>query len=204
MASKTAICNLALSHLGIAKEIANIETEISNEASACRRFFDTTNEETLADFPWPFATRFRVLALLFERPAETGGEWGFSYRFPSDAFRIRRVLSGIRNDNRQTRVSYRVAQDDTAKIIYTDQRDAIVEYTLRQTNTELFTADYTIAFSYLLAHYIGPRLTGGDPTKIKERMFALYKVQIEKSQDSSLNEEQADEEPESEMVRLRE
>ena len=56
MSSKTVICNLSLSHLGISKEISNIDTERSAAAEACRRWFNLARDETFRDFNWPFAT----------------------------------------------------------------------------------------------------------------------------------------------------
>jgi len=55
MSSKTEISNMALSHLGVGYEIQNIETEQSQEATACRRYYDIALQTTLTDYPWPFA-----------------------------------------------------------------------------------------------------------------------------------------------------
>ena len=63
MSSKTEIANLAISHLGIGKEIANVETEQSQEAKACRRYFDMAKKITLGDVDWTFATKFATLNL---------------------------------------------------------------------------------------------------------------------------------------------
>ena len=48
MASSTEIANLALSHLGNGTEIADLETERSSEASACRRFYDVALAQVLS------------------------------------------------------------------------------------------------------------------------------------------------------------
>ena len=92
MASKTEIGNLALSHIGIGKEVANIETEQSAEASALRRVYDTALRKTLRDFNWPFARVIADLGLIEEDPTD---EWDFSYRVPSDCVSFRRIPSGV-------------------------------------------------------------------------------------------------------------
>jgi len=64
--SVTDICNMALSHLGIGKELANMETDTGENASACRRFYENCRDNMLSDFPWPFATVTTDLGLVEE------------------------------------------------------------------------------------------------------------------------------------------
>src|SRR5665648_440114 len=97
MSSATEICNMALGHLASGKEIANLETERSAEAIACRRFFDSARDAVLRDFSWPFATKIKALSLIEEDP---NSEWAYSYRYPTDCLNFRRILSGTRTDTR--------------------------------------------------------------------------------------------------------
>lgn len=201
MASATEICNIALSHLNIGKEIANVETEQSQEAAACRRFYEAALTATLRDFSWPFATRIVALALIEEDPND---EWQYSYRYPVDCVRVRRVLSGVRDDNRQTRSQYKIAQDDAGLIIYSDQDDAEIEYTKDETDPQKFPSDFTLAFSFRLAHYIAPRLTKGDPFNLGEKALKLYAFELSKAQANAVNEEQVSQPAEAEIIRGRE
>lgn len=201
MASKTEIFNMALSHLAVGKEVSNLETEQSEEARVGRRFYDTALRATLSDFNWPFATRIVALALIEEEP---NSEWAFSYRYPSDCLNIRRVLSGIRNDNRQTRAPYKMAGDDTGTIIFMDEEDAQIEYTKYIDNPLIYPADFTLALSYYLAAMAAPRLTGGDQFKLGDKALRMYAGELRRAEARAGNEEQAEEEPESEFVRARE
>jgi len=124
MASKTEICNLAIGHLGTGKLIADFTTEQSAEAKACRRFYDPTLETTIRDVSPTFARKFVTLALVEETPTT---EWDYSYRYPNDILKVRRILSGTRNDSRQSKVSYIEGFDNTGKLIYTDAADAVIE-----------------------------------------------------------------------------
>jgi len=99
MESDTALCNLAISHLGSSSEIANVETERSKEAAACRRFLSDTKREAFRDLKPPFATVIETLSLVEEDP---NSEWSFSYRYPTDCSFFLRILSGTRNDSRQS------------------------------------------------------------------------------------------------------
>lgn len=195
------ICNLALSHLGIGKEIANLATERSQEANACRAFFNVCRDETLNDADWPFATKFIDLGLVEEDPTD---EWGFSYRYPSDCVKFRRIISGSRNDTRDTRVPYKIGKDSDGRLIYVDKEDAAAEYTERVEDPLFFSADFVIALSFKLAGYIAPRVTAGDPFKLRQQAMELYVYEISKAQANAFNEQQDERVPESEFINARE
>lgn len=191
---------MAISHLGIGKEIANVDTEQSEEASACRRFFDMARDAALGDLSWGFATKEATLNLIEENPTE---EWSYSYRYPVDCINLRRIKSGLRNDTQSSRVAFKLVKDDSGQLIYTDQADAEVEYTVKVTDPSFYTAEFSLALSFMLASYIAPRLTGGDPFKIKQEMLDQYDVEMGKAKKKNMNEETQELQPESELIRVR-
>jgi len=199
MSSQIHICNMALSHIGIGKEIATL-IEKSEEANACNRFYETTVKQVFRDYPWPFSTKIAALGLLEENPND---EWLFSYAYPSDCLNARRILSGIRSDTRQSRSPFEVSFSDSAKIIFSDQIDAELKYTLFNDDPITYPSDFQFTVSYLLAALIAPRLTGGDRNKLGVRSYQNYLVQRSISMANSSNESQVDEEPESEFIRAR-
>lgn len=201
MLSDTAICNMALSHLGVGQSIANLETEKSQEAEACRVFFDVTRDAILRDFKWPHATKIQALELIEEDPND---EWAYSYSVPTNCLSFKRILSGERNDTRQSRVPYRMVQDASRFVIFTDQEDAIGEWVYLNEDFSHSPADFALAFSFRLAAYIAPRLTAGDPYKLGDRAMRLYQFEVGKAQSNAANEEQVEQEPQSEFIRERE
>lgn len=200
MASKIEICNLALTHLGVGKEIANLETEASEAAEACNRVYDLSRQETLRDFNWPFATRFVALALVEENPTT---EWAYSYRYPSDCLKIKRILSGLRNDNRQSRIPYKIIGDNSGSLIYCDEKLAECEYTFNEEDPAKYPVDFIMALSFRVGYYIASRLTKGDPFKLKDYCLQMYQATISKAARNSFNEQQDEEEVESEFIRSR-
>lgn len=200
MASKTGICNMALSHLGIGKELANVDTDTDAASAACRRYFDDCRDAILRDFAWPFATKIAALDLIEEDP---NAEWAFSYRYPTDCLEVRKLLSGVRNDTRQTRVVFKGGQDASGRILFTDKQNAEAEYTVRTTDPQFFSSDFILSFSFRLAGYIAPRVTGGDPFKLGERALRLYEIEIDKARANAANEEETQEPPQAEWVRNR-
>lgn len=199
MASKTEICNMALSHISN-KEIADYDTEQSEEGRTCRIFYPTALTATLRDFYWPFATRTKALSLVASNPTP---EWQYSYRYPSDCVDIKRILSGYRNDTRQSRVPFIISNDDTGSLILTDMAEAKAEYTVNNVSTERFPPDFLLGLSYRLAHFLVPRMTSGDPFKMKSEILALYDKEIAKAKANARNEGQFDEDPASEFERIR-
>lgn len=191
---------MALSHLGIDKPIGNLVTEQSSEANTMRTFYDIARDKALKEGPWPFSTRFATLSLVEEEPTT---EWGFSYRYPSNCLDIHRILSGIRNDSRQSRAPYKIGADDAGKLIYTDEEDAEIEYTAKNDDPSTYTDEFELAFSYLLASLGAPRLTSGDQFTLGERAFRLYQFEIGTAIANASNEEQPDEEVEAESIRAR-
>jgi len=200
MSSKTEIANMAISHLGIGKEIANLETEQSSEASACRRFYDSARKAVLGDIYWSFATKFATLNLIESSPND---EWDYSYRYPTDCLDFRRILSGMRQDTANSRIIYKLGQDTSGRLIYTDQENAEAEYTVNVEDPGLFTEEFILALSFRLASYIAPRITGGDPFKMKEEMLGQYEIELGKAKKKNLNEENLDRIPQSEFITTR-
>lgn len=201
MASKTDISNMALGHIGVSKTISNVDTDSSKEARAIRTYYEVALQDTLSDLDWPFARSFKTLTLVEEDPTD---EWAYSYSYPSDAVKIRKIYSGVRNDTRDSRVPFNIYTGAASKLIYTDQASAKVKYTKEISDTSLFDPTFVLAFSYKLAYYVIPTLSGGDPFKMKREIANDYELHIDRAERNVLNEEQADKEPESSLIRARE
>lgn len=199
--SSTEICNFALLHLGQSKRIANLTTEQSKEAGIFRTFYETVRDLVLRDYNWPFATKIADLGLVEENPND---EWAYSYRYPSDALMIRRILSGVRNDARNTKVAYKIGKDAQGLLIFCDLEEAQLEYTEMVSDVSYFPDDFAMALSYRLAYYAAPAITNGDPFQMQGRMMQMYNGEISKATANSFNEEQPDELPDSEFIRFRE
>lgn len=195
-----AICNMALRHCGVSTEIANLTTENSEAANACRRFYEITRDAVLRDFEWPFATRFVALALLSTNPSD---EWEYAYRYPTDCLKFRRIESGNRLDTEQTLTKYRVASDDEGLVLLTDKEDAVAEYTVRAENAGIYHPDFALALSYRLAMEIAPSITAGDPFNLVQKIAALYLDALQVAQANAGNEEKDEEERTSEWERAR-
>ncbi len=203
MASKTEICNIALSHIGVGKEIANIDTEKSEEASACRRLYDLMRDATLKDFNWPFASKVADLSLIEQFDEDDRQEWKYSYRYPSDCLEVRKILGTSRIAPNQNKLPIKILKDDAARIIYSDQESAKLEYTARVVDPSFYPPDFILALSLRIAAYVAPRLAKGDPFGLRKQALDLYNIELSRAKAASANEEQRDELPYSEFERGR-
>jgi hypothetical protein len=91
IAASTRIINQALSRIGVSKQIGNIVTEQSNEANVARLHYSDDVDQTLRDFPWPFATHYATLARIAGPSPVASPDWLYSYRRPSDCVFERRI-----------------------------------------------------------------------------------------------------------------
>jgi len=200
--SKTEIVNLALSHLGVATVIANFDSDQGPEAATARVFYNLARKNVLRDINWPFARRDNIsLALIEEFSSDE--EYKYSYTYPANCLKFIRVLSDIRTDNRQSRVTFKISSSGTSKILYTDRETAKCEYIFDEENTLLFPIDFDLCLSYKLAAFMAPRLTAGDPFKLGPKANENYLIELSIAAANSSNEEQPDEEVESEFQRDR-
>lgn len=192
ISSKTDAANLALGNLGVSKEIANIDSENSAEAIACRRFFDTAVGAVLRDFDWPFARTSATLSLVASDPTV---EWDYSYTYPTDCVNFHRIMSGTRTDDQDSRVPHAIYYGASGKLIYTDMEDAVGVYTKLVNSPSLWDEDFSVAFSYRLAAYIAPKVTGDNPYRLRKEMLEAYTYELGKAQGNAMKEETYDLEP---------
>lgn len=201
MSSKTEMANLAISHLGQGKEIANVDTEKSSEAATMRRFQPIVIEMFLKDFPYSFCNVTETLNLVEEEPDD---EWAYSYRVPTDCLKPIRILSGQRNDSRQTRVPYKIGKDAQGQLIYTDTESAQLEYIQFVNDPSKYPVDVFLSMSLFLAGLAAPRMLGEDPFKMGERAMKLYQYFKGKADAHDANNQQQEEPPDAEAIRARE
>jgi len=201
VSSKTEICNMACGHLGIGTTIADLDTEASQEARACRTFYDTVVQMAMRAYEWPFATKFQDLGLIESAPT---GEWDYSYSYPSECLQLVRIIGGSRNETVDSRVPYKIANINSAKVILTDEPSAVVEFIYYNQSIEQWPPDFMLAVSFLLAKFIAPAVTGGDPFNKGESAYQNYQWMINDAKASALNEVNRDPLPESEFISGRE
>lgn len=122
--------NLALSRIGIGKQIANIATDQTREAVAVRLVYNDAIQETLRDFAWPFATRYVQLAVL-NAGVRPNSDWLYVYRQPNDCLFERRLVVSRTDVGDPAPSPFLCSSDDTGGLIFANLANAVLEYTAR-------------------------------------------------------------------------
>lgn len=220
------IFHLALTRLGITKNVLVADSEYSLEALWPRVDFAEERDFVLRDFEWPFATEYATLELLAGSSTEpVNGHWTFAHAFPADALMVRRIVGpGGRTDT--TRVPFRIGRDASAttlttedgeslttedgeilitegtpaRTVFADLEEPEVEYTKAITDPSEFDPIFLSMMAWRIAGLVGPGLK-----KPKEAAAAMqmYDYEKQRAQCQALNEGQADDAPDAEWIRGR-
>lgn len=205
VASNTVIANLALSHLGQSTRLTDFTIGTTVADIACNLHFALCRDEMLRAAHWTFARKQADGTGKSELTSSSPyyGHWQFSYTYPTDCLMMRKIVwdevREARIDHRQSIIPFVIDQNK----IYTDQDDAIFEYTMQYTTATGFPVDFVQALSYLLASRIAAEVTGGDPFQLTQKAMALYKLAYGIAARNNLNEQKLDEEHDAEMIRHR-
>jgi hypothetical protein len=184
MASKTDICNLALSHFGQAADISSIDPpDGSAEAEHCARFYPIALAEMLEAHPWTFAAKRDTLAEL----TNDRDDFAYKYQLPADCVKPRRLLPD----------GYSSDEDDGAEYqregsyIYTDEADATLVYTYRLNDTTKFSGLFVTALSLRLASYIAGPIIKDPSGAVQDRLYQRSERKLAEAKVSDANSERS-------------
>ena len=193
MASETDICNLGLLRTGVSQSIASPD-EKNNEARVCKLLYPILRDFVLADVDWNFARRRATLAR-FTGNAPTN--WSYAYALPDGCLAVRDVvIPGSRKPASSDRVPFEVAGGQ----LFCDQESVEIIYTVRVTDTSLFSPQFVSAMGWALV----PELATG--LVIKGDFATAGKRGYDQAVSSAIAadlQEGSDNEPDSDFVRCR-
>lgn len=189
MASSIEIANLALSHIG-APAISSFD-ENTKEALTCKRFYDNARKAALRDHKWNFATKEVELALLIE---EYLG-FDYAYAYPIDCLLVHRIYNA-NSKYKKLEYSVRLSNDNSNRVILTDQEDVNIIYTTDVENTNVFDSLFIDVFAWRLAVDLAQPISGD--MKLQQLCSNSYLLLIAKAQAIDANENY--EEPTNENV----
>lgn len=208
MPSEVDICNLALAHIGDSATVATIDPpEGSSQAEHCARFYPIARDALLEMHQWGFATR-RVELPLLDNPTSS---WQYCYAVPNDLLNAISVLSKYARDDysespatswTQLYPSYPLStfgayttqpfvlesNGSGTDIIFTNQSNAVLRYTIRATDPTKFSPLFTDCLSWLLAsHLAGPVLKGDSGAAAATRCEAVFRKKLTDAVESDAN-----------------
>lgn len=157
MASKTDICNAAMTLLG-QPPIQDITDVLNVNANRCNQFWEMARDAVLEDFPWHFATRRIQLALSDYTPP--GEEYEYAFALPSDCLKVQNL-----NDED---IAYTIETDDEGNMLLLTNEDEIyLRYTWRNEMPGRWSLNFCEALAAKLAIYLCGPVIGKNNTKIE-------------------------------------
>jgi len=159
----TELANMALGHVGIGLSIGTLETENSQEAIACRRYFDHCRDVLYRMRRWPFAARLTTLSDLGVTGTNYDGIWLYRYNYPNFAMRINKIVNPAQRspNTNADKIKFEIASKDTGslgKVILCDQDSAIADYNYLIDDVSVWDAEFVENFTTYLAVRISPSL----------------------------------------------
>lgn len=180
MSSEVEIGNLALDAMGARATISSF-SESSAEARAISRQYAPCRDEILGAAHWNFARKQVSLTLLRDATATPAGAvpqpWLYEYVYPSDCIQARYVMPQVQAGQASgaaapaipewigAPVRFIISSDvdgsgNPINVLLCNQTQAVLVYTMRVTNPQLFDASFTQALAALIASRIAFTLTG--------------------------------------------
>lgn len=190
--SEAGICNIALLRIGVTDTIDAL-TDASDEAKACTVLYAQARDTLLQSFRWPFAQRRATLALLASVEVEG---WGYAYALPADFLAARSVWGGSRTG---TPVPYALEHSATSgRMLLTDMPDAELHYTAQVTAVGVFPPLFVDALVWALAQDLAMALPVKEGAQVRAKQG--YELALSRAMAAALNEQVADEAPESPII----
>lgn len=154
VARSVEVCNMALSHLGLAR--INAPDEATPAARALDLHYRTVLEALLSRRDWSFA--FRTAAALAQLPNEGGGVYRYKYAAPADMlmpYAVSAVAAGSAAYLPSCREPYRWHGD----VLYAGVSPAWLEYHASDSPPDVWHPLFKIAFSRALSAAVAMPLT---------------------------------------------
>lgn len=192
-----AICNLALSRIGITLRINSISPpDATQEADTCSFLFPLMRDMLLEEHQWPFAVKRDALALVEELDSH---DWDYAYRYPNDCMRAIRIKGQTRAVDDY--IPFEVSADDAGRLILTDEENAELKYVRRWDDESQYPSLFASALAWKIAMEAVVPL--GRDLAIKTRAEAGYEVAVTKALATAFNEEEGDRPPKPQSITAR-
>lgn len=154
-ATITTICNLALSKIG-ARKVIDINEE-SNEARACKTFYEEVRDDVLRSHRWNFAITRVTLTEIASEPAFG---WANGFEMPTDCLRVFEC-NGWDQARREGHWELE------GRLVMVDEDSADIRYVRRETDCNLFDSIFIEAFATKLASAVSMPITGNGQMSVE-------------------------------------
>lgn len=176
MSSEVEICNLALSNIRAGS--INSLSENSLQAQVCSLKYQILRDRCLREIPWSFNRKIKALATV----AVDIFNWAYSYQYPVDCLKIHRLIGPYEEapagssstvarhrdvellpvKGLRAQIPYEIFNVDDKKTIGVNQPELRIDYAAKVTDPNLFSDDFIMALSHLLASEVAIPIVGAE------------------------------------------
>lgn len=202
MASEVEVCNLALSNIRAGS--INSFTESSIQAQLCKLKYPILRDRCLREIPWQFNHKIRALAAV----TTDIFNWAYAYSYPVDCLKIHRLVGSFEElpagssdvasrllDSRvinlkeqRQQIPYEVFNFDNNKIIGSDQPELRIDFAAKVTDPNLFSDDFIMALSHLLASELAIPIVGAELGRaLRNESLQLYRQYLASAMATDMN-----------------
>ena len=204
MASEVETCNMALSHIR-AGSINSLD-EGSLQAQQCKLWYPIIRDRMLTDNVWQFNRKIRALSVLTTEIFN----WAYAYQYPVDCLKIHRLVGAHEElanadadvvsrllDSQllplrdlRVQVPYEVFNFSDNKVIGTNEAELRIDFAAKITDSNLFSFDFNMAFSYLLSSVLAIPIIGAEVGRqLRSDSLQLYKSYLDAAMANDLNDQ---------------
>lgn len=171
-------------------------TEDSPEARQVALWYDPSRQESLSSYNFSFNRKTLALAAHTEAPTDN---WAFRYVYPANCLHVWKIFS----ESSKKAQPFEISLVGEEKTILTNTEQAYAQYGFDLQITELFSASFTRALRYLVAHYMAPNLAGEVGIKLSDSLLKSHVAFLNKAATEDANGELDREEEDPSTVRVR-
>lgn len=186
--TKPQIYNLAFGALLLSRQTTDPDTDNSNEVSVLNTHYQTAFDGALEDMDLDATSTRATLALSVSDPIPY---WNYGYTYPSDCVVLRRLeptAAYTPIDNRVSHVPKLIRIHSGAKLILTNEVDAIAEYISNAVPLSSLAPHAGLAIAYYLAWLSAPLIAGKGSRTLRKDVWEKYVLAKGQAQDQDRRE----------------
>ena len=201
MSNEVEICNLALSNIRAGS--INSLTEASLQAQICKLKYPFMRDRCLRDAVWNFNRTITALASIDVDIYN----WAYAYSYSVNCLKVHRMIpeyEEVTGDadvvsrlvdtqilpitSYRRQVAYEVFNFNNVKVIGSNESGLRIDYAIKITDPNIFSDDFIIALSHLLASEIAIPIIGGEKGQsLRSDSLQLYEQYISSAVESDMN-----------------
>jgi len=160
----------------------------------------------LTDNVWSFNRKIKALSLLTTEIFN----WAYAYKYPVDCLKIHRLIPAYEElanadadvisrlidsqllplKDMRREVEYEVFNFDGVKVIGSNEVDLRIDYSAKVEDPNLFTDDFILALSHLLASELAIPIVGAELGRnLRNESLQIYKVYLDAALANDMNEQ---------------